>query len=164
MLFGNDNNCLQTPTTREFYSTDRKQVRQYLVKRHHYLTIHNFEARLALLEDHWDPTLAEQLDQDFQKSAAQSAAKCKRKPNVAYVEKLATACKEKNVLRQILSQRKTGIDYITSLAHLTRDACPFVIPVSPEECQHCCKHLKKLIHQYEKSATMLRQEELSQCL
>ena len=43
-------------------------------------------------------TFAEQLDRDFQKAAAHSAAKCKRKPNVAYMEKLTTACKEKNVL------------------------------------------------------------------
>ena len=99
MLFRNNNNSLQTPTTREYYSTDRKQVRQYLVQRHHYLTTHNFEARLAHLDDSWDPTLTEQLDRDFQKAAAQSAAKCKHKPNVAYVEKLATTHKEKNVLR-----------------------------------------------------------------
>ena len=62
MLFGNDNNSLQTPAMREFYSTDRKQVQQYLVEQHHYLTIHNFEVWLAHLEDRCDPTLAEQLD------------------------------------------------------------------------------------------------------
>ena len=91
MLFVNNNNSVQTPIMREFYSTDRKQVRQYLVEHHHYLTIHNFEARLAHLEVSWDPTLAEQLDQDFQKVAAQSAAKWIHKSNVVYVEKLATA-------------------------------------------------------------------------
>ena len=98
MLFGNDNNSLQAPAMREFYSTDHKQVHQYLCQRHLYLTTHNFKAWLACLEDSWDPTLAEQLDRDFQKAAAHSAAKCKRKPNVAYMEKLTTACKEKNVL------------------------------------------------------------------
>ena len=96
--------------------------------------------------------------------AAQSAAKCKCKPNVVYVGKLAAAQKEKNVLRRILFQQKTRIDYTTSLAHLTRDSSPFLIPVNSEECQQHCKHLQKLIHQYEKSATMLQQEELYQCL
>ena len=76
-LFGHINNSLQTPAMREFYSANRKQVHQYLVQRHLYLTTHNFEARLACLEDSWDPTLAEQLDRDFQKAAAHSEAKCK---------------------------------------------------------------------------------------
>ena len=50
---------------REFYSTDRKQVQQYLVQHHNYLTIHNFDARLAHLEDRCNPTLAEQLNFSF---------------------------------------------------------------------------------------------------
>ena len=62
---------------REFYSTNRKQVRQYLVQRHLYRTTHNFEAQLACLEDSWDPTLADQIDCNFQKAAAHLAAKCK---------------------------------------------------------------------------------------
>ena len=117
--------------------------------------IHNFEPWLACLEDSWDQTLAEQLDRDFQKVAAQSAVKCKHKPNVVSVKKLTTAWKEKNALRQILSHQKTGIDYTTSLPHLTRDGCPFLIPANSEEHQKHCKHLQKLICQNEKSATML---------
>ena len=62
------------------------------------------DAQLAYLEDRWDPTLTEQLDQDFQKVAAQLEPKCKCKPNVAYIEKLTTARKEKSVLRQILTE------------------------------------------------------------
>ena len=111
MLFGNDNNSLQVPAIREFYSNYRKRVHQCLGQCHLYLTTHNFEAQLACLEDSWDPTLAEQLDCDFQKAAAHSAAKCKRKPKVAYVEKLATTRKEKNILQQILSHKKPRIDY-----------------------------------------------------
>ena len=45
------------------------------------------------------PSIAQQLDCDFPKAAVHSATKCKRKPNVAYVEKFATTRKEKNVLR-----------------------------------------------------------------
>ena len=70
-------------------------MRQYLGQHYLYLTTHNFEAWLACLEDSWDHTLAEQLDHDFQKAPAHSVAKCKQKPNVAYVEKLATTHKEK---------------------------------------------------------------------
>ena len=121
-------------------------------------------ARLDHLEDSCNLILAEQLGCDFQKAAAQSTAKCKRKRNVAYMEILTTAQKEKNVLRRILSQQNTRIDYTTSIAHLTRDSSSFLIPANPVECQKCCKNLQKLICQYEKSAAMLCQEELYQCL
>ena len=53
-----------------------------------------------------------------------------------------------------MSQQKTGIDYTKSLAHLTREGCLFIIPVIPNDLR--C--------QYEKSATILRPEELYQCL
>ena len=70
---------------------------------------------------------------------------------------------EKRPLTNLISA-KTRIDYTTFIAHLTRDGSSFLIPADQAECQKRCKHLQKLIRQYEKSAAMLRQEELSQCL
>ena len=75
---------------------------------------------------------------------------------------------------QPLVKRKTSSDesylskkpgsIIPYLLHISPEmVAHFIIPANQAECQKRCKHLQKLNHQYEKSAAMLRQEELYQC-
>ena len=123
-LFGNDNNHLQAPATREFYSTDRKQVCQYLVQRHLYLTTHNFESQLAHLEDSWDLTLAEQLDCDFQKASAQSAANVNANQMWHMWKNSPLLVKRKMSCGESCPSRKLG------------SIIPHPLPISPEMVAH----------------------------
>ena len=104
LLFGNPTTILATPAQREFSSKDAGSNRKYIQTKHKYLTQHQFASRLAQLQEVWDPNLAEQLDRDFQRASSRAAKPVRRKPNAPYVTKFANLRKEKNVLKQILSQ------------------------------------------------------------
>ena len=108
---------LTTPAQGEFSSKDAGSNRKYIQNKHKYLTQHHFASRLAHLQDVWDPNLAEQLDRDFQRASSSAAKSVQHKPNAPFITKLAKLRKEKNVLKQVLSQHRTGIDFSSSIAH-----------------------------------------------
>ena len=110
LLFCNPTTTLTTPAQREFSCKDAGSNRKYIQNKHKYLTQHHCASRLAQLQDVWDPDLAEQLERDFQHASSSTAKSVRRKPNAPYVTKLANLRKEKNVLKQISSQHRTGID------------------------------------------------------
>ena len=72
---------------------------------------------LPTYKKHGTPLLAEQLDRDFQHASSSAAKSVCRKPHMPYVMKLAKLHKEKNVLKQVLSQHRTGIDLSSIIAH-----------------------------------------------
>ena len=128
LLFGNPTTTLTTPAQREFSSKDAGSNLKYIQNKHKYLTQHHFALRLAQLQEVWNPNLAEQLDRDFQRASFSAAKSVQRKPNAPYVTKLANLRKEKNVLKQILSQHCTGIDLSTSIAHQVCGGHNFLVP------------------------------------
>ena len=161
LLFGNPTAILATPAQREFSSKDAGSNRKYIQARHAYLTQHHFASRLAQLNEAWDPKLAEQLDRDFQRASSSAAKSVRCKPNAPYVTKLANLHKEKNVLKQIISQHCTGIDLSSSIAHQVRDGHDFLVPETIPECKQCCCAAQKEIRvrKLEKDSVTLRREE-----
>ena len=135
LLLGNPTSTLATPAQREFSSKDAGSNQKYIQHKHQYLTQHNFNSRLAHLQETWDPALAEQLDRDFQCTSSSAAKSVRRKPHTPYVTKFASLRKEKNVLKQVLSQHRTGIDLSSSIAHQVRDGNDFLLPATIPECQ-----------------------------
>ena len=92
-----------------------------------------------------DPDLAEQLDRDFQRASSSATKSVRRKPTAPYITKLANLRKEKNVLKQILSQHRTGIDLSSSIAHQVRDGHNFLVPETIPECQQRCREAQQEI-------------------
>ena len=126
---------------------------------HKYLTQHHFASCLAQLQEVSDPNLAEQLDRDFQRASSSAAKSVRCKPNAPYVTKLANLHKEKNVLKQILSQHRTGIDLSSSIAHQVRDGHDFLVLDTIPECQQRCRKAQQEIRTLEKDSVTLRIEE-----
>ena len=158
-LFGNPTTTLATPAQREFSSKDAGSNRKYIPTNHKYLTHHHFASCLAHLQEAWNPDLAEQLDRVFQRASTSAAKSVQRKPNAPYITKLANLHKEKNVLKQILFQHRTGIDLSSSIAYQVRDDHDFLVPETIPECQqHCCEAQQE-IRQLEKDSVILRVEE-----
>ena len=145
LLFGNPTTTLVTLAQREFSSKDAGSNQKYIQTKHKYLTQHNFASRLAHLQEAWDPDLAEQLDRDFQRASSSAAKSGRRKPKAPYVTKLANLHKEKNVLKQILSQHRTGIDLSSSIAHQVRNGHNFLVPETIPECQQRCQEAQQEI-------------------
>ena len=79
-----------------------------------------------------------------------------------YVTKLAKLRKEKNVLKQVLFQHRTGIDLSSSIAHQVRDSNDFLLPATILECQQWCRDAKQEIRKLEKDSVTLRIEEQTQ--
>ena len=139
LLFGNPTTILATLAQREFSSKDASSNRKYIQNKHKYLTQHHFASRLAHLQNVWDPDLAEQLDRDFQHASSSAAKSVHHKPNTPFVTKLAKLRKEKNVLKEVFSQHRTGIDLSSSIAHQVHDGHDFLVPATIPECQQCCR-------------------------
>ena len=159
LLIGNPTATLMTPAQWEFSSKDAGSNQKYIQARHEYLTQHKFASRLAELQEVWDPELAEQLDQDFQRTSSSAAKSVQRKPNAPYITKVTNICKEKNVLKQIISQHRTGIDLSSSIAYHFRDGHDFLVPETIPECKQRCCAAQKEIRQLEKDSVNLRREE-----
>ena len=159
LLFGNPTAILMTPAQWEFSSKDAGSNWKYIQARHEYLTQHQFAPRLAQLQEVWDPDLAEQLDRDFQRAASSAAKSVRRKPNAPYVTKLANLRKEKNILEQIISQHRTGIDLSSSIAHQVCDGNAFLVPETIPECKQRCRAAQKEIRKLEKDSVTLRRDE-----
>ena len=107
----------------------------------------------------WDPVLAKQLDRDFQRTSSSAAKSVHRKPQAPYVTKLAKLRKEMNVVKQVLSQHRTGIDLSSTIAHQVRDGNDFLLPATIPECQKWCHDAQQEIRKLEKDAVALRIEE-----
>ena len=159
LLFGNPTTTLATPAQREFSSKDASSNWKYIQTKHKYLTQHHFASRLAQLQEVWDPDLAEQLDRDCQCASSSTAKSVRRKPNAPYITKLANLHKEKNVLKQILSQHCTGIDLSSSITHQVRNGHDFFVPKTIPECQQRCHEAQQEIRKLEKDSVTLRIEE-----
>ena len=151
LLFGNPTSTLATLAQREFSSKDAGSNRKHIQHKHQYLTQHHFDYRLAHLQETWDPALAEQLDGDFQCPSSGAAKSVRCKPHAPYVAKLAKLSKEKNVLKQVLSQHRTGIDLSSSIAHQVRDVNDFLLPATIPECQQRCRDAQEEILKLEKT-------------
>ena len=141
LQFGNPTSTLATPAQQEFSSKDTGTNLKYMQHKHQYLTQHHFDSRLAYLQQTWDPALAEQLDRDFQRASSSAAKSVRHKPHAPYVRKLAKLRKEKNVLKQVLSQHRTSIDLSSSIAHQVRDGNNFLLPATIPECHQRCRVL-----------------------
>ena len=159
LLFGNTTTTLATPAQRDFSSKDAGSNWKYIQNKHKYLTQHHFASCLAHLQDAWDPDLAEQLDRDFQCASSSAAKSVPHKPHTPYVTKLAKLRKEKNVLKQVLSQHRTGIDLSSSITHQVRDGNNFLLPATIPECQQWCREAHQEIRKLEKDSITLRIEE-----
>ena len=95
--------------------------------------------------------------------ASSSTAKSVRhKPHAPYVRKLAKLRKEKNVLKQVLSQHRTGIDLSSRIAHQVRDGNNFLRPATIPECRQRCRDTQQEIRKLEKDSVTLRIEEQTQ--
>ena len=105
------------------------------------------------------PNLAEQLDRDFRYASSIVAKSVRRKPNAPHVTKLETLHNEKNVLKQILSQHRTGIDLSSSIAHQVHGGHDFLVPDTIPECQQRCRKTQQEIQKLEKDSVTLRTEE-----
>ena len=145
LLFGNPTTTLAAPAQREFSSKDAGSNWKYIQSKHKYLTQDHFASLLAHLQDAWDPDLAEQLDRDFQSALSSTAKSVHRKPHAPHVTKLAKLHKEKNVLKQVLSQHRTGIDLSSSIAHQVCDGNDFLLPATIPECQQQCREAQQEI-------------------
>ena len=67
--------------------------------------------------------------------------------------------KEKNVLKQVFSQHRTGIDLSSSIAHQLCDGNNFLLPATIPECQQWCCEAQQEIQKLEKDSITLRIEE-----
>jgi hypothetical protein len=123
---------------------------------------HKIERRLEALELRWDATLAEQLDQDFQRACHHAAKKCKKKPNIVYVKKLRLLRIKKNVLLKVISQFKTGRNLSDAIAFQVREGHDFTIPETLQECQKACRITQQAIRALEKHAVTHRREEMTE--
>ena len=150
LLFGNPTSTFATPAQREFSSKYAGSNQRYIQHKHQYLTQHHFDSHLAYLQETWDPTLAEQLGRDFQRTSSSAAKSVHCKPHGPYVTKLAKLRKEKNVLKQVSSQHHTGIDLSSSIVHPVRDGNDFLLPATIPEYQQQCRDAQQEIHKLEK--------------
>jgi hypothetical protein len=155
-LFGNPTYNLGTPPSREFSSKDKSANHTYIEHRHQYCVDHHIERRLEALELRWDATLAEKLDQDFQRACHHAAKKCKKKPNIVYVKKLRLLRIKKNVLLKVISQFKTGRNLSDAIAFQVREGHDFTIPETLQECQKACRITQQAIRALEKHAVTHR--------
>ena len=150
------------PQILQFSSKDTGSNRKYIQHKHQYLTQHHFDSHLAHLQETWDHTLAEHLDRDFQCASSSTAKSVCCKPHAPYVTKLAKLCKEKNVLKQVLSQHHTGIDLSSSIAHQVLDGNDFLLPATIPECQQWCCDTQQEIRKLDKDSVTLQIEEQTQ--
>ena len=137
-LFGNPTYHIDTPSGREFSCKDIKANRIFIEHRHEYMTSHNYGARNEKLQLEWSPELAEQMDRDQFRACKFAAKKCKKKPNVAFINKLANLRKKKNILRRIISEYKLSINLSRAIAHQAREGHDFDIPNNLQDCQAEC--------------------------
>ena len=158
-LFGNPTYNLHNQAQREFSSKEGASNRIFIQNKTQYLLQHKFNERLEKLRAQWDPELAEGLDNDYQRSSTSAAKKCKKKPNVAFVRKLANLRKQKNVLLRLISQHNTGHSLSNSIAHLVKDGHDFTIPETHEECKKLCRALQREIKTLAKNALSHRRNE-----
>ena len=158
LLFGNPTTILATLAQCEFSSKDAGSNRKYIQAQHEYLTQHQFAPRLAQLQEAWAPDLGEQLDRDFQRAAFSAAKSVRHKPNDPYVTKLANLCKEKNILKQIISQHRTGIVLSLSIARQVHDGHAFLVPETIPECKQHCRAAQIEIRKLEKDSVTLRRD------
>ena len=75
---------------------------------------------------------------------------------------MAKLRKEKNVLKQALSQHCTGIDLSSSIAHQVQDSNDFLLPATIPECQQWCCDAQQEIRKLEKDSDTLQIEEQTQ--
>ena len=143
LLFGNPTTTPAMLAQREFSSKDAGSNRKYIQRKHEYLTQYHFESHLAHLQEAWDPDLAEELDRDFECASCSAAKSVRCKPKAPYITKLANLRKEKNVLKQILSQHHTGIDLSSSISYQVHDGHNFLVPTTIPECQQRCREAQR---------------------
>lgn len=158
-LFGNPTYRLHTNATRDFTTKCTSSVIQYVSAKFKYLQEHNFASRLHEVENNWNPSAIEQLDQDFQRSGIHASHLNKKKPNVAYVKSLAELHKQKNILRRILSSYKHGISLTTAIAHHTINGYQYPIPSTHALCQKECRRLQRMIKNKSKNASIHRKQQ-----
>ena len=75
---------------------------------------------------------------------------------------MAKLRKQKNVLKQVLSQHRTGIDLSPGIAYQVRDGYDFLLPANILECQQWCHEAQQEIHKLEKDSVTLQIEEQTQ--
>ena len=156
LLFGNPTSTLAILAQQEFSSIDAGSNQKYIQHKQQYLTQHHLDSRLAHLQETWDPTLAKQLDRDFQRTSSSGAKSVHRQPHEPYVTKLAKLRKEKN------AQHRTGIDHSSSIAHQVRDGNNFLLPATIPECQQRCHDAQQEISKLGKDSVTLQIEDQAQ--
>jgi hypothetical protein len=159
-LFGNQTYNISVPSTRDVRSTDRKSVVRYITHKYQYLINHKFAQRIEQLKDSWDPTLAEQLDRDWQRASQHAAQKCTKKPNIAFVRRLASLRTKKNILQRVISQYRNGRTMSDAIAFHARHGTDFLIPRTIEDCKVECSKTQAEIRNLERDASTHRQTEL----
>jgi hypothetical protein len=125
LLFGNPTYRLHSPASREFSAKDTSCNRQYIEHRHAFLKSRNFATRLENLKSDWNSHTAEQMDSDHQRACKHAASKCKKKPNIAFVKKIADLRKKKNVLLRVITESLTGMSMSASIAIQVQDGHNF---------------------------------------
>ena len=85
----------------------------------------------------------------------------RHKQNAPYVTKLANLLKEKNILKQIISQHCRGIDLSLSIACQVHDCDAFLVPKTIPECKQRCRAAQKEIRKLEKDSVTLRRDKLT---
>jgi hypothetical protein len=158
-LLGNATYRLDTPAQREFSAKDKKANRIYIETKYGELVKHNFQVRLDAATRNFAAGLAERLDRNNQRASKIAANKCKKKPNVSYVKKLAALRKEKNVLLRVIKDSKDGQDRSASIEYLIRHGAGFVLPDTIDECNKRCNACQKEIRLLEKSHRSHRRHE-----
>ena len=158
-LFGNPTYSVAPPPSREFHSTDRVAVHQYIDAKFQYLEQHSFETRLQRLQQDFDPALAEQLDRDLMRASFTAAQACRKKPHLPFVRKLATLRNKKNILLRLLSQHRLGMAFSASIQRRMQYNPTLQFPSTLEDCQLECRKLQQEIRKLERSATTHRRDE-----
>lgn len=155
-LFGNSTHDIINPMRREFTSTDRKAVQKYINNRFSYLHDHNFAERLQTLNNNWDPELAKALDRDHQQACDHAAKKAKRKPNIAFIQKLASLRAQKRVLCKVILSHRLRKDFDIQIARSMLDTDGFLIPDNMAKCKDKLKEVQTRIREMEKDPDSTR--------
>lgn len=149
-LFGNSSHDIVNSLRREFTSTDRKAVQKYITDRFSYLQDQTFDQRINLLNNNWDPELAEALDRNHQRACEHAATKAKRKPSIAFIKKLVSLRAQKRVLHKVISSHRLRRDFDIQIARLMLDTDGFSIPDNIVKCNDKLKEIQTNIRDMKK--------------
>lgn len=117
-----------------------------------------------LLQNIWNIEDAEALDCDHQRACHYAASKCKKKPNIAFVRKIAELQAKKNVLLKIISGSRLRKDFDMQIAFSLGDISGFLIPGNLTQCKLVLRKIQKEIRKTKKDAVNRRKQELEESI